>query len=330
MAALSAARNGRLEIADAIGCLIAPAAASSGPVPWCSSPNLEHLDKLVARLKTMGLDGLEAIYAQFSESERAASESWRASTTCSSAPGRTSTVNGVGTQPPVIAMPRADWVRFGTAVTAGTRFEGPEGRVAHRDPRPRPRPTRPTCRCALSFPPRSYVLRILLPTLAAMALFLVAIWGVILPSFEQSLLERKREMIRELTNSAWSILAAYQRDGGRPLARAGAGAWRRPVEALRYGPEGKDYFWLQDTAAAHHHAPLSAGFERPGLSDFADPRGVRIFVEFADLVAPEGEGYIDYVWQWKDDPQRLGRRNPTSRASRRGAGSSEPASTSMT
>ena len=30
-----------------------------------------------------------------------------------------------------------------------------------------------------------------------------------------------------------------------------------------------------------------------------------IFVEFADLVRREGEGYIDYVWQWKDDPQRL-------------------------
>ena len=27
--------------------------------------------------------------------------------------------------------------------------------------------------------------------------------------------------------------------------------------------------------------------------------------EFADLVRQAGEGYIDYVWQWKDDPQRL-------------------------
>ena len=41
------------------------------------------------------------------------------------------------------------------------------------------------------------------------------------------------------------------------------------------------------------------------LSGFSDPRGVPIFVEFAELVRLEGEGYINYVWQWKDDPSRL-------------------------
>ena len=37
----------------------------------------------------------------------------------------------------------------------------------------------------------------------------------------------------------------------------------------------------------------------------ATPRGVRIFVEFADLVRRKKEGYLEYVWQWKDDPRRL-------------------------
>ncbi len=41
------------------------------------------------------------------------------------------------------------------------------------------------------------------------------------------------------------------------------------------------------------------------LINFTDPRGVQIFVEFASLVRRQGEGYISYVWQWKDDPQRL-------------------------
>ena len=45
-----------------------------------------------------------------------------------------------------------------------------------------------------------------------MLLFVAAFCGLILPAFEQTLMERKREMIRELTNSAWSILADYQRD----------------------------------------------------------------------------------------------------------------------
>ena len=41
------------------------------------------------------------------------------------------------------------------------------------------------------------------------------------------------------------------------------------------------------------------------VSEFRDPRGARIFVEFADLVRRQDEGFVDYVWQWKDDPHRL-------------------------
>ena len=41
------------------------------------------------------------------------------------------------------------------------------------------------------------------------------------------------------------------------------------------------------------------------LSSFKDARGVPIFVEFAEVVETQDEGYVDYVWQWFDDPDRL-------------------------
>ncbi|EKD89080.1 MAG: PAS/PAC sensor signal transduction histidine kinase, partial [uncultured bacterium] len=77
------------------------------------------------------------------------------------------------------------------------------------------------------------------------------------------------------------------------------------VESLRYGAEDKDYFWIQDlkpTMIMHPYRPELNGED---LLDFKDARGVRIFVEFSNLVQRDGEGYIDYVWQWKDDPDRL-------------------------
>ena len=49
------------------------------------------------------------------------------------------------------------------------------------------------------------VKRILLPTLAALGVFLAGLWGLILPSFEQTLMDRKRELIQELTNAAWRL-----------------------------------------------------------------------------------------------------------------------------
>ena len=35
------------------------------------------------------------------------------------------------------------------------------------------------------------------------------------------------------------------------------------------------------------------------------PRGVRIFVEFANALRDRDDAYVEYVWQWKDDPDRL-------------------------
>lgn len=147
------------------------------------------------------------------------------------------------------------------------------------------------------------MLRIFLPTLIAIGLFFTAIWGLILPSFEQTLLTRKRE----LTNSAWSILAFYQRSeqNGQLTRQEAQTLAAAQIQALRYGPESKDYFWIQDLSPRMVMHPYRPDLNGQDLSTFADARGQPIFVAFAQLVQMQGEGYIDYVWQWNDDPTRL-------------------------
>jgi PAS domain S-box-containing protein len=150
-------------------------------------------------------------------------------------------------------------------------------------------------------------MRIIFPSLPAIVLFVAAIWGMILPSFERILIERKRDTILELTHSALSILASYERDerAGLLTRRQAQQMAKSRIEALRYGQEGKDYFWIQDM---HPHVimhPYRPDLNGRDVSEFTDPRGVRIFVEFADLVRRKQKGYIEYVWQWKDDPARL-------------------------
>ena len=77
------------------------------------------------------------------------------------------------------------------------------------------------------------------------------------------------------------------------------------MEALRYGKEGKDYFWIQDMQPRMVMHPYRSDLNGKDVSEFTDPRGVAIFVEFARQVERAGEGYLNYVWQWKDDPTRL-------------------------
>ena len=37
------------------------------------------------------------------------------------------------------------------------------------------------------------------------------------------------------------------------------------------------------------------------LSEYSDPEGKKLFVEFVKVVKAAGNGFVDYRWQWKDD-----------------------------
>ena len=90
--------------------------------------------------------------------------------------------------------------------------------------------------------------RIALPAFLTILLFVTVIFWVILPQLEQSLLNRKQEMIRELTETAWSLIEDYhdrELSGELSKDEAQLRATLR-IGKLRYGPEKKDYFWIND------------------------------------------------------------------------------------
>lgn len=153
----------------------------------------------------------------------------------------------------------------------------------------------------------SFLARIALPSALAVALFIGATFFFIIPSFERNMMERKRETIRELNNSVHSLLENFHREerAGR-LTRAQAQRKAADsVRALRYGPEGKDYFWITDLAPRMVVHPYRPDLDGKDLSGFKDSHGKRLFVEFAEIGRRSGAGYSDYMWQWKDDPARV-------------------------
>ena len=154
---------------------------------------------------------------------------------------------------------------------------------------------------------KPFALRILIPTVIAIGLFVGVIYGVIVPDVEENLLDRKRETIRELTRSSHSILQEYHSEEQRGvLSRQAAQiAAAERIRDLRYGAEGKDYFWITDMQPVMVMHPFRSDLNGKDLSDFRDPLGNRVFVAFVQLVQAQGSGYLDYVWQWKDDPSRL-------------------------
>ena len=293
--ARSAAPTGRLDIADAIALVHRAGGRAFLAHPLVLRPDLDDLATLLAGLKAKGLDGIEAYYGPLPGEARRALHALAKKMGLLVSGGADRHEAGAPDAPEFgVEMPTEAWGQFRGAVFASAP---PAPERAPDAARPLPHPLKW----------RHFLSHILFPTLLAIALFLAAIFAVFLPTFERSLVERKREMIRELTNSAWSILAHYEREeraGALSRARAQEMA-RLQVGALRYGREGKDYFWLQDMHPRMVMHPYRKDLNGKDLLGFRDARGVRIFVEFADLVRRQREGYLAYVWQWKDDPKRL-------------------------
>ena len=300
----SAAPQGQLAVENAISLIHRAGGLAFWAHPLFFENDPQNLESIILELKSSGLDGLEAHYTPFSAAEQ--------ESLCSLAKKHELLVsagtdfhglNGPGNTAYAVKMPREDWNNFRRVLFSGSADkEGPSKTAAGIQDQPEEKEGKPH-----RFRRRSFVVRIFLPTLVAILLFLSVLWGVVLPSFEETLMERKRELIHELTNSAWSILSSYYRDEQAGLltrAEAQEMAVTR-IEALRYGTESKDYFWIQDMQPRMIMHPYRPDLNGQDLSDITDPRGVAIFVEFASLVKRDGEGYIDYVWQWNDDPQRL-------------------------
>jgi PAS domain S-box-containing protein len=148
---------------------------------------------------------------------------------------------------------------------------------------------------------------IVLPSILAIALFIIAIFMVVLPSSERNIMEGKKEMISELTNSVCSLLEEYQQEAEEkliPVDSARALAIER-VSRIRYGDELKDYFWIinkEPEMLMHPYQPRLVG---NNLSHYQDPDGKLLFVESVRMVEESGAGFIDYKWQWKDDSTRI-------------------------
>ncbi|MFW5707677.1 MAG: cache domain-containing protein, partial [Bacteroidota bacterium] len=143
---------------------------------------------------------------------------------------------------------------------------------------------------------------ILLPSLIAILLFLAAMYIFVIPGYRESLMDRKRETIRELATTAWSVVQRIDHTitDSLDIAHAKKEAIEI-IRGMRWGEENKDYFWITDTTPAMIMHPYRPQLDGKPLADYEDQEGKRFFVEIAQIAKESGDGYIDYKWQWKDD-----------------------------
>ena len=152
-----------------------------------------------------------------------------------------------------------------------------------------------------------YFISIVVLSILTVGLYILSIFFIILPRFEKTILDGKKEMISELTQSVCSLIEEYHDEAETfqiSLDSAQTMALER-VKKMRYGHELKDYFWIIDMhpdMIMHPYRPELVGSD---LTDYKDPNGKLLFVESVNAVTEQGEGFIDYMWQSKDDSTRI-------------------------
>jgi methyl-accepting chemotaxis protein len=134
---------------------------------------------------------------------------------------------------------------------------------------------------------------------------LMFVW--ILPTVKDAQLAKKKEKIKEQVEVAWTILNHYAE-----LSTKGemddAAAQKQAIAVitdLRYGPEMKDYFWINDTRPFMVAHPYSTDLIGKSIAENSDPNGVKIFQEFVKVCQAQNAGYVSYMWAATNNKNKI-------------------------
>lgn len=149
--------------------------------------------------------------------------------------------------------------------------------------------------------------RVLLPSAMMLVLFAGSIFLYLLPSIETTLLDSRKKGVLEITDTVISTLTRLDN-----MARRGEisldYAQKLGVElikATRYGDDDMDYFWVTDLTPRMIMHPYRPDLDGQDLSDLRDKNGKHLFVEFVQAAEKGNDRFVDYYWQWKDQPDRM-------------------------
>ncbi len=150
-------------------------------------------------------------------------------------------------------------------------------------------------------------LKIIIPLYLTYTIFALSIFFYFIPQLKVHMLDQKKQTILQLTNSTISLLSEINsqiQKGEITLFKAQKEAIHQ-IRNLKYGHEGKDYFWIIDMHPFMVMHPYQPELEGKELTQIKDTSGNYPFMAMVNTVMQHGAGYVDYQWQWKDQPQKV-------------------------
>ena len=123
--------------------------------------------------------------------------------------------------------------------------------------------------------------------------------AVFLVSERSFVMDERKAGVGRSVEAVYGILTQFQEEVAMGRMSEPDAQWRAmaTIKALRYS--GNEYFWIQDMQATMKMHPIKPELDGKDLSDVKDPSGLKLFVEFVNVVkaaGANGSGYVFYLW----------------------------------
>jgi len=124
----------------------------------------------------------------------------------------------------------------------------------------------------------------------------VVLFGHAMMYLHSSFIDGRKLTAQYVVEVAHKVLETnYELETSGTLSRAEAQKISlAAIRSLRYS--GDEYFWINDMQPAMVMHPNRPELEGKDLSEFHDPKGKKVYVEFVAAVRNSGGGFVEYQW----------------------------------
>ncbi|MGO9014081.1 MAG: methyl-accepting chemotaxis protein [Dissulfurispiraceae bacterium] len=132
--------------------------------------------------------------------------------------------------------------------------------------------------------------------------------GGLLNVIHSTMLNEKRVKTRQIVETGYSVLEHFYNlsKTGNISEQDAKTTAITVLKSLRY--DSKEYFFITDMQPRMVMHPYKPELDGKDLSDFKDPEGKKLFVEFVETVEKNKAGFVDYLWpkpDFKDPVQKI-------------------------
>ena len=153
----------------------------------------------------------------------------------------------------------------------------------------------------------NWITRTVFPALLIFIILITAFWLYAIPVMRENLIESKKEMIIELTNSGHYLLQHYYERvmDGELSEDESKSRFKERLTSIRYGPGGSYYYWIIDFQPQLIVHPYNIDLVDRDISEYENPDFREVIREMVFIIREHGRGFIEYDWEWMGDPDRV-------------------------